>query len=94
VPSRRKPLSLLNAGRRVPRPNASPAVAVSSREAAARVRAEADDWVCLAEPVPFEAVGRHYVRFGQVGDDEMVRLLAEAAAAHSAAQTPTPPHGG
>ena len=53
------------------------AVPVSSREAAARLRAEADEWVCLAEPLPFEAVGRHYLRFEQVGDDEVVRLLAD-----------------
>jgi len=57
------------------------AVPVASREAAARLRGEADEWVCLAEPVPFEAVGRHYRRFDQVGDDEVVRALDAAAAA-------------
>ncbi len=57
------------------------AVPVASREAAARLRGEADEWLCLAEPVPFEAVGWHYRRFDQVGDDEVVRALDAAAAA-------------
>ena len=55
------------------------AVPVSSREAAARLRPLVDDWICLAEPVPFEAVGRHYRQFEQVGDDEVMRALAMAA---------------
>lgn len=57
------------------------AVPVASREAAARLRGEADEWLCLAEPVPFEAVGRHYRLFDQVGDDEVVQALDAAAAA-------------
>lgn len=57
------------------------AVPVASREAAARLRGEVDEWVCLAEPVPFEAVGCHYRRFGQVEDGEVVQALDEAAAA-------------
>ena len=54
------------------------AVPVASREAAAQLRALVDDWVCLAEPEPFEAVGRHYRHFEQVGDDEVMRALARA----------------
>ncbi|MCW5633569.1 MAG: phosphoribosyltransferase [Rubrivivax sp.] len=69
------------------------AVPVSSREAAARLRPEVDDWVCLAEPVPFEAVGRHYRHFDQVGDDEVVRTLAAAAASPARAPAPAPCEG-
>lgn len=65
------------------------AVPVASREAAARLRGEADDWLCLAEPVPFEAVGRHYRRFEQVGDEEVVEAL-DAAAAAVRANSPEP----
>lgn len=61
------------------------AVPVASREAAARLRGEADEWVCLAEPVPFEAVGRHYRNFEQVGDREVAQALARAAATGDAA---------
>lgn len=56
------------------------AVPVASCEAAAALRPLVDEWVCLAEPVPFEAVGRHYRHFEQVDDDEVVQALAEAAA--------------
>jgi putative phosphoribosyl transferase len=56
------------------------AVPVASREASARLREQVDVWVCLAEPVPFEAVGRHYVDFGQVDDEQVVHDLAAAAA--------------
>ncbi|MBI5720638.1 MAG: phosphoribosyltransferase [Burkholderiales bacterium] len=64
------------------------AVPVASREAAARLRALADEWVCLAEPVPFEAVGSHYRQFEQVGDDDVMQALAAAAAALDEAATP------
>ncbi len=62
------------------------AVPVASREAAARLRTEADAWICLAEPFPFEAVGRHYLRFDQVDDDEVVQALRAAEASAPAAQ--------
>lgn len=62
------------------------AVPVASREAAARLRAEVDEWICLAEPEPFEAVGRHYLHFDQVDDDEVVRALRAAGVAAPGAQ--------
>lgn len=37
-----------------------------------------DEVVCLAEPVPFRAVGLHYGDFHQVSDEEVVRALQEA----------------
>lgn len=39
-----------------------------------------DRIVCLATPTPFLAVGAHYDRFAQVGDDAVARMLAEAGA--------------
>lgn len=59
------------------------AVPVASREALALVAREADEVVCLATPVPFHGVGLHYLDFGQVEDDEVVRWLAPAANATS-----------
>ncbi|MBL8346412.1 MAG: phosphoribosyltransferase [Rubrivivax sp.] len=64
------------------------AVPVASREAAARLRGEADEWLCLAEPVPFEAVGRHYRHFEQVGDEEVLQALEAAAAEHADSSVP------
>ena len=56
------------------------ATPVAPREAAGRLRKEADDVVCLHTPEPFYAVGQWYVSFPQVSDDEVVRLLEEATA--------------
>ncbi|MFN7293282.1 MAG: phosphoribosyltransferase [Lysobacteraceae bacterium] len=52
------------------------AVPVAARDSLATVAPHADAVVCLATPSPFEAVGLHYLRFPQVGDDEVVALLA------------------
>lgn len=52
------------------------AVPVAPPDTVAALRAEVDDLVCLSEPVPFNAVGAHYVDFHQVGDAEVVALLA------------------
>ncbi|MDO9313583.1 MAG: phosphoribosyltransferase family protein [Burkholderiaceae bacterium] len=51
------------------------AVPVAARESIAMLRPEVDQVVCLAEPRPFEAVGRHYVDFDQVSDDEVLSSL-------------------
>jgi len=51
------------------------AVPVGSRDAVERLRTVADDVVCLETPAWFEAVGSHYVDFGQTTDDEVVSLL-------------------
>jgi putative phosphoribosyl transferase len=57
------------------------AVPVGSREACAALASEADEVVCLAEPEPFIAVGRHYVNFEAVEDDTVARLLKGAVRA-------------
>jgi predicted phosphoribosyltransferase len=51
------------------------AVPVASVDAAAKVRAYADEVVCLQTPAFFYAVGQFYHRFPQVDDDEVVALL-------------------
>lgn len=51
------------------------AVPVASMEAAELMRCEADAFVCLSIPTPFMAVGRWYANFGQVSDEEVVRIL-------------------
>jgi putative phosphoribosyl transferase len=57
------------------------AVPVGSPDACAALRREADEVVCLHEPVPFGAVGSWYHRFEQTEDAEVERLLEELAAA-------------
>lgn len=52
------------------------AVPVGSPEACDRLRAQADDLICLHEPVDFGAVGTYYSDFAQTSDDEVRRLLA------------------
>lgn len=44
----------------------------------------ADDFVCVAEPADFFAVGQWYVDFGQTSDDEVTQLLASAHTAKEA----------
>jgi putative phosphoribosyl transferase len=51
------------------------AVPVSAPEAAADMRSEADDVVCLTQPSGFMAVGHWYDEFDQVSDDEVVETL-------------------
>jgi putative phosphoribosyl transferase len=51
------------------------AVPVAPSDTLARLRAEVDDIVCLAEPFPFHAIGLHYVDFHQVSDDEVLAAL-------------------
>jgi putative phosphoribosyl transferase len=55
------------------------AVPVAPPDTAAGLRSEVDELVCLAEPSPFIAVGRHYDDFGEVSDDEVLRALDAAA---------------
>jgi predicted phosphoribosyltransferase len=52
------------------------AVPVAPPDTAARVRDFCDELVCLETPVDFYAVGQFYRSFPQVGDDEVVALLA------------------
>ncbi len=51
------------------------AVPVGSRQAGERVQRVADDYVCLATPEPFEAVGEWYLDFRQTTDEEVRDLL-------------------
>jgi putative phosphoribosyl transferase len=53
------------------------AVPVSSREAADRIRKEADELVVLETPVHFMAVGEHYEQFPQLTDDEVIRIMEQ-----------------
>ena len=51
------------------------AVPVASEDALEKVRAQADEVVCLHNPPFFFAVGQFYDYFSQVSDDEVVALL-------------------
>jgi putative phosphoribosyl transferase len=42
------------------------------------LRREVDLLVCLAEPVPFRAIGLHYEDFAQLSDDEVIAMLDAA----------------
>jgi len=55
------------------------AVPVASPDSLELVRPLADEVVCLYAPEDFYAVGQFYRTFGQVDDDEAIRLLAQAA---------------
>ncbi len=52
------------------------AVGVAPPDALTRLRAHADQVVCLLTPVDFSAVGQFYRDFGQVRDDEVRALLS------------------
>ncbi|MBM5810697.1 MAG: phosphoribosyltransferase [Gammaproteobacteria bacterium] len=51
------------------------AAPVGTSEARERVEREADEVILLAEPPGFMAVGQFYLRFEQVADEEVIRLL-------------------
>ena len=55
------------------------AVPVASPDAIARLRADADEIVCVAKPEYVRAVGQWYANFRQTSDDEVTALLAAAA---------------
>lgn len=55
------------------------AVPVASPDSLERVRPYADEVVCLYAPEDFFAVGQFYRSFGQVEDEEAIRLLGGAA---------------
>ncbi|MFG2879215.1 phosphoribosyltransferase family protein [Streptomyces sp. NPDC048337] len=56
------------------------AVPVAPPDAVAWLRTEADEVVCLSTPHAFSAVGQWYQDFSQTPDEEVVDLLARAAA--------------
>ena len=51
------------------------AVPVAPEESLVRLRAVADEVVCLSTPSPFAAVGQWYRVFDQVSDDEVLEAL-------------------
>jgi putative phosphoribosyl transferase len=55
------------------------ATPVASREAVAMLRREADEVVCLSAPRHFLSVGSFYRSFAQVTEEDVARLLREAA---------------
>jgi putative phosphoribosyl transferase len=55
------------------------AVPVAPPDTLRALAREADDIVCLHQPVPFGGVGRHYEDFHQVSDDEVIAALAADA---------------
>jgi len=57
------------------------AVPVAPRDTVEMLRSQVDEVVCLDTPDPFYAIGMHYDDFHQVPDEEVVRLMNEAAAA-------------
>jgi len=54
------------------------AVPVAPADTLRALRGEVDQVVCLAQPLPFHAVGEHYVDFHQVGDSEVITALDAA----------------
>lgn len=64
------------------------AVPVASTDSLELVRPFADDVVCLHAPENFYAVGQFYRSFGQVDDQEAIRLLGHAKAAGPAKPLP------
>jgi putative phosphoribosyl transferase len=63
------------------------AVPVAPPETIERLRPEVDEVVCLATPQYLGAIGAFYHDFRQLSDDDVIRLLAEAAA-FGGAETP------
>jgi len=55
------------------------AVPVAAARTCKNLRDAVDRVVCLATPEPFHAVGLYYRNFEQTSDDEVRRLLSEAA---------------
>ncbi|WP_290798811.1 phosphoribosyltransferase [Halomonas sp.] len=55
------------------------AIGVAPPDTLARFKALADEVVCPEAPARFAAVGHFFADFGQVEDNEVVRLLAEDA---------------
>lgn len=55
------------------------AVPVAPSDGLEELRAEADEVVAAYTPQPFDAIGRFYVDFTQVSDEEVVRILRAAS---------------
>lgn len=59
------------------------AVPVAPADTLDAIRGDVDEVICIETPEFFYAIGAHYIDFGQVPDEEVVRLLAEADRAFS-----------
>ena len=66
------------------------ALPTAATDAAETLASECDDLVCLQTPEPYVAVGYWYSDFGQVGDEEVSRLL-DMAASRPGARAPINP---
>jgi predicted phosphoribosyltransferase len=53
------------------------ALPVGPRETITRLAEDVDEIVCLRVPYSFAAVSQFYIRFEQVGDDQVARILTE-----------------
>lgn len=58
------------------------AVPVGSRDGCSRLKGVADDVFCMTTPPDFWAVGMFYADFGQVSDQEVMRLLQDNHMSH------------
>jgi putative phosphoribosyl transferase len=67
------------------------AVPVAPPETVDELRHEVDEVVCLAMPSPFGSIGRFYVDFRQVDDDEVRDLLDRSAPLREEPTVQTPP---
>ena len=79
--------AVISAKKRAPR-ELVVAVPVAPREAVEALRKEATKVVCLETPGAFSAVGEFYRDFGQVEDEEVVRILSESRRRRRSASTP------
>lgn len=59
------------------------ALPVGPPDTVAALRAEADEVVCLRQPMPFRAIGLHYRDFHQLDDEEVVAALDRAPSGHA-----------
>lgn len=55
------------------------AIPVGPPDSVQALREDVDELVCLASPLQFFAVGQFYQDFSQTSDDEVIRLLDDAA---------------
>ncbi len=69
------------------------AVPVCSPQAAATMREEADDLICLHQPRSFRAVGEWYEEFAQVSDEEVISTLRASEASAPARSAPSAQRG-
>jgi putative phosphoribosyl transferase len=52
------------------------AVPVAPAETIDELKSEVEEVICLVTPVPFIAIGVHYIDFHQMSDDEVISLLS------------------